>query len=193
MTQVICLTGGIGSGKTTVARMFEKQGIPLYIADDRAKEIMMRFDIIQQVQAIFNESVIVGDVLDRRKIRELVFGNDELLKKLNGIIHPAVAKDFEDWLLSHADKRYVLKESAILFETNTQTLCKKIILVTAPEDVRIDRVVKRDGVSKESVMKIIKQQISDLEKEKLSDFIIKNIDIQEVEKQVLQIIHDFLS
>lgn len=193
MTKVICLTGGIGSGKTTVARMFEKHGIPVYISDERAKLIMMKSEVIQQVQAIFDEPVIQGELLDRKKIRELVFGNKELLERLNSIVHPAVANDFKVWVRSHSDKAYVLKESAILFETKSQSTCEKIILVTAPEEVRIRRVVERDGVSEEGVKKIINQQISDYEKGKLSDFIIKNIDIKEVEKEVLIIIRDFLS
>lgn len=193
MTKVICLTGGIGSGKTTVARMFEKHGIPVYISDERAKLIMMKSEVIQQVQAIFDEPVIQGELLDRKKIRELVFGNKELLERLNSIVHPAVANDFKIWVRSHSDKAYVLKESAILFETKSQSTCEKIILVTAPEEVRIRRVVERDGVSEEGVKKIINQQISDYEKGKLSDFIIKNIDIKEVEKEVLIIIRDFLS
>ncbi|SFI83536.1 dephospho-CoA kinase [Myroides guanonis] len=193
MTKVICLTGGIGSGKTTVARMFEKHGIPVYISDERAKLIMMQSEIIQQIQTIFEEPVIQEGILDRKKIRELVFDNKELLDRLNSIVHPAVANDFKDWVRSHSDKAYVLKESAILFETNSQSACEKIILVTAPEEVRIRRVVERDGVSKEGVKKIINQQISDYEKGKLSDFIIKNIDIKEVEKEVLMIIRDFLS
>ena len=193
MTKVICLTGGIGSGKTTVARIFEKHGIPIYIADERAKSLMMQPSIVQQVQTIFDQPVIQNGTLDRKKIRDLVFGNKILLDRLNAIVHPAVANDFNIWVNSHLDKAYVLKESAILFETNSQAACDKIILVTAPEEVRIDRVVQRDGVTKEGVKKIINQQIPDFEKGKLSDFIIKNIDIKEVEKEVLMIIRGFLS
>lgn len=193
MTKVLCLTGGIGSGKTTVARMFEKHGVPVYISDDRAKAVMLRPEIIERVQSIFAEPVIQDSVLDRKKIRELVFGNTFLLNQLNAIVHPAVAVDFKDWLQENEGVPYVLKESAILFEMNTQAACEKIILVTAPEHVRINRVIARDGGTEEGVRKIINQQIPDFEKEKLSDFIIKNIDLKEVENQVLVIIRDFLS
>lgn len=193
MSKIVCLTGGIGSGKTTVAKLFQAQGIPVYISDQRAKEIMDSKEVVFQIAQLFDTSVVVDGVLDRVKIRSLVFQDKALLDRLNAVVHPAVAADFKSWVAQHADHRFLIKESAILFETKTHSSCDTIILVTAPEELRIQRVVQRDGVSRADVLKIINQQMPENEKGKLSDFIIKNIDIKEVEKEVLIIIRDFLS
>ncbi len=193
MTKIIGLTGGIGSGKTTVAKLFEQQGIPIYIADERAKLIMDREDIVACVQTVFEENVVVDGKLDRKKIRDLVFKDAALLEELNSIVHPAVGLDFEEWVAENASAPFVLKESAILLESNLQGMCDKVILVTAPLEVRVARVMERDKVTKESVIKIIENQMSDLEKEAFSDFIIKNIEIKDTEIQVLEIIDQILT
>lgn len=193
MTKIIGLTGGIGSGKTTVAKLFEQQGIPIYIADERAKLIMDREDIVACVQTVFEENVVVDGKLDRKKIRDLVFKDAALLEELNSIVHPAVGLDFEEWVAENASAPFVLKESAILLESNLQGMCDKVILVTAPLEVRVARVMERDKVTKESVIKIIENQMSDLEKEAFSDFIIKNIEIKDTEIQVLEIINQILT
>ena len=193
MTKIIGLTGGIGSGKTTVAKFFEKKGIPIYIADERAKLIMDRPDIVACVQTVFEEDVVVDGKLNRKKMRDLVFQDAALLEQLNGIVHPAVGLDFEAWVAEHATAPFVIKESAILFESNLQGMCDKVILVTAPLEVRVARVMERDKVTKESVIKIIENQMSDLEKEAFSDFIIKNIEIKDTEIQVFEIINQILT
>lgn len=187
MPKVICLTGGIGSGKTTVSKIFEKEGIPVYIADERAKAIMEKPEVITQVQAIFDESVIENGTLNRKKIRTLVFDNKELLDRLNGVVHPAVKKDFKAWLAMQKEASFVIKESAILFEMGLENQCDSIILVTAPLEDRIERVMMRDGARREDVQKVVSNQLPDKEKEKYSDFIIKNTDKNQLKSQVIEI------
>ncbi|WP_410879572.1 dephospho-CoA kinase [Myroides sp. DW712] len=191
MSIIVGLTGGIGSGKTTVAKLFEKQGIPIYIADERAKMIMERPDVIQAVQQIFPTSVMnERGLLDRSKIKQLVFDNQKLLDQLNQVVHPQVKKDFDDWLIQHRDYPIVLKESAILFESGLEKTCDVVIVVVAPEEVRIERVMARDGVSKEQVLKIIDNQMKDAEKVKRSQYIIENNNKKIVESDIIAIIRD---
>ncbi|MEK6451100.1 MULTISPECIES: dephospho-CoA kinase [Myroides] len=190
MALVVGLTGGIGSGKTTVAKMFEAEGVPIYIADERAKAIMDRSDIVLAVQALFEEDITDSGVIDRKKLRSIVFNNKELLEKLNGVIHPEVRKDFIDWLEVHKDFKFIIKESAILFEQGLDKECDFVVLVTAPEEVRIARVVKRDGVSSQNVQAIMANQMKDSLKVLKSDYVIANISKEQVKKEVKMIIED---
>ncbi|MDR0193664.1 MAG: dephospho-CoA kinase [Myroides sp.] len=192
MALIVGLTGGIGSGKTTVAKMFEQEGIPIYIADERAKQIMDRKDVVDAVQAIFEENVRIGEVLDRKKIREIVFENKQLLTKLNNIVHPEVKKDFEQWKQKNDVFPFVIKESAVLFENNLNKSCDLVILVTAPEEVRINRVMERDKVSFDNVKSIINNQMKDSDKIPLSDYVITNINKDLVKKEVKMIINDII-
>ncbi|MDM1347326.1 dephospho-CoA kinase [Myroides marinus] len=192
MALIVGLTGGIGSGKTTVAKMFEAEGIPIYIADERAKQIMDRKDVVDAVQAIFEENVRIGEVLDRKKIREIVFENKQLLTKLNNIVHPEVKKDFEQWKQKNDVFPFVIKESAVLFENNLNRSCDLVILVTAPEEVRINRVMERDKVSFDNVKSIINNQMKDSDKIPLSDYVITNINKDLVKKEVKMIINDII-
>lgn len=194
MKRVICLTGGIGSGKTTVSNFFKEAGIPVYIADERAKTVMDKPDIISAVQQLFDENVILDNkLLNRQKIRELVFVNSELLRKLNAVVHPAVALDFENWLKQQTDAAFVIKESAILFESHTEKNCDEIILVTAPVDIRIERVMNRDGVNRENVQNIMINQMDDREKQKNCQYIIENIDKNKTKLEVKKIINNILT
>ncbi|MCP1994547.1 dephospho-CoA kinase [Flavobacterium sp. HSC-61S13] len=194
MKRVICLTGGIGSGKTTVSNFFKEAGIPVYIADERAKTVMDKPDIISAVQQLFDENVILDNkLLNRQKIRELVFVNSELLGKLNAVVHPAVALDFENWLKQQTDAVFVIKESAILFESHTEKNCDEIILVTAPVDIRIERVMNRDGVNRENVQNIMINQMDDREKQKNCQYIIENIDKNKTKLEVKKIINNILT
>ena len=191
MSIIVGLTGGIGSGKTTVAKLFEKQGIPIYIADERAKMIMERPDVVQSVQQIFPTSVMnERGLLDRSKIKQLVFDNKKLLEQLNQVVHPQVKKDFDYWLEQHQNAPIVMKESAILFENGLEKTCDAVIVVVAPEEVRIERVMARDGVSKEQVLKIIDNQMKDAEKVKRSQYIIENNNKKIVESDIIAIIRD---
>ncbi|MEK6492662.1 dephospho-CoA kinase [Myroides odoratimimus] len=192
MALIVGLTGGIGSGKTTVANMFAEEGIPIYIADERAKQIMDRTDVVEAVQSIFKENVKIGEVLDRKKIREIVFKNKELLNELNQIVHPEVKKDFERWKEENDVFPFVIKESAVLFENNLNKQCDLVILVTAPEEVRLARVMARDGVSLENVKSIMKNQLKDSDKIPFSDYVITNINKDLVKKEVKMIINDII-
>lgn len=190
MALTVGLTGGIGSGKTTVAKMFEAAGVPIYIADERAKAIMDRSDIVEAIQSLFDEDIKIGSVIDRKKLRDIVFKNKELLNRLNNIVHPEVKKDFTNWLEENKDFKFVIKESAILFEQGLDKECDYVILVTAPEEVRIQRVMERDGVSSQNVQAIIDNQMKDSLKILKSDYVITNINKDLVEKEVKMVIEN---
>lgn len=187
MSLIVGLTGGIGSGKTFVAKLFAELNVPVYISDEKAKEIMERPEVVQSVQELFSTNVLKGDKLDRDIIRAEVFGNAELLEKLNQVVHPLVKQDFKNWVALHADADFVLKESAILFEKGLDKECDLVILVTAPEEDRVKRVMKRDNTSEEQVRKIIAVQLKDEQKIVKSDYVIANSDINSVKKEVLEV------
>jgi dephospho-CoA kinase len=180
MTKIIGLTGGIGSGKSTVANYIASKGIPVYVADEVAKELMKQPEVIIQIQTIFSQNVIAPDgKLDRKAIAQRVFSNPDELYKLNAIVHPLVKAHFLAWLQQHKSAPFVVKEVAILFETGGNEACDKVILVTAPEAIRIQRAILRDNVSKKAVLERMQNQLSDAEKVKKSDFIISNIDLKD--------------
>lgn len=179
MTRIIGLTGGIGSGKSTVANYIASKGIPVYIADEEAKKIMERSDVKHNIQNLFPQSVLNDDnTLNRNKIAEFVFSNPEKLKQLNAIVHPAVKNHFNNWINEHKNVPFIIKEVAILFETGGHKDCDKVILITAPEEVRIERAMKRDNSSKESVLARIKNQLPEADKIKLSDFVVENTNLE---------------
>ena len=180
MTKIIGLTGGIGSGKSTVANYIASKGIPVYIADEEAKKIMEREDVKQKIQNLFSESVLNDDTsLNRKKIAEFVFNNPEKLRKLNAIVHPQVQLHFKNWLNKYKDFPFVIKEVAILFETGGNKHCDKVILITAPEELRIERAMKRDNLTKKDILVRINNQLPDSKKKKWSDFIIDNINLSD--------------
>ncbi len=179
MTKIIGLTGGIGSGKTTVAKYFASKGIPVYIADEASKEIMNTKAVIQQVQALFSENVILDNSqLNREFIRELVFKDKNKLAQLNSIIHPKVTLDFENWFKKNKDAPFIIKEVAILFETNGQDYCDATILVTAPLETRIQRVLERDKTSKDNILQIIQNQLPEEQKIRLATYVIENENLE---------------
>jgi dephospho-CoA kinase len=185
MTKIIGLTGGIGSGKTTVAKYFASKGIPVYIADEAAKDIMNDKEVVQEVQTIFSEHVIQENgLLDRNAIRKLVFNDKSKLDQLNKIIHPKVKNDFENWLKKNKKAKFIIKEVAILFETNGQKYCDATILVTAPIETRIMRVLERDSTSRENILQIIKNQLPEEEKIELATYIIENVNLNITYKKV---------
>ena len=189
MTKIIGLTGGIGSGKSTVAHYIASKGIPVYIADAAAKEIMEQPDVMAQIKQIFHQNVMTSEgKLDRKVIGQLVFTSPELLKKLNAIVHPLVKTHFIEWLQQHKTASFVLKEVAILFESGGNKECVKVILVTAPEAIRIQRTMLRDNTSQEAILNRIQNQLSDAEKIQKSDFVISNIDIKETYSQTDEIL-----
>lgn len=178
MAIIVGLTGGIGSGKTTVMKHIETLGYKVYYADEAGKRIMEQPEIIRQVQNIFDEDVVnESGYLDRKRIASIVFNNADKLTELNAVIHPAVARDFDKCIAELGKNEIVVKESAILFESGAYKNCDFTVLITAPEPVRIKRVVERDGISEEEVKNRINNQFSDAKKIKLSNFVVNNVDL----------------
>lgn len=181
------LTGGIGSGKTTVAKYFRDLNIPVYVADIEAKKLMdTSKSIKKKLIKAFGEVAYINGELNRKYLAQLVFNDKEKLKIINGIIHPKVAKHFLKWMLKQ-DALYCIQENAIIFENKKADEFDFIISVTAPLDIRIDRVIKRDVTSKGQVLSRIKNQFDDTYKNKLADFVIVNIDLSDTKKQVKKI------
>ncbi|MBS7321549.1 MAG: dephospho-CoA kinase [Myroides sp.] len=193
MTKIIGVTGGIGSGKTTIVNYIHTKGYPVYIADEAGKKVMQQPKVIQQVNALFEGKVLLDDgSLDRSKIASLVFNDEQLLSALNQIVHPAVASDFEEFKKQNSQQPLVFKEAAILFESGSYKDCDATILITAPLNVRIDRVVKRDGISKEAVLQRMKNQLTDEEKQKLATFTVENMELNHAFKSIDEIIDKLL-
>jgi dephospho-CoA kinase len=188
MTKIIGLTGGIGSGKTTIGNYFRSLGIPVYVADEEGRKLTDSAAVLLQIESVFGEKVFDHGKLNRKKISEIVFNNPEQLQKLNNIIHPAVKKHFGSWVKQHINQPFVIRESAILFESGSYRDCDYIITVTAPIEERITRVMQRDHLSKEAVSDRIKNQMSDEERISKSDFVIQNTNIQYAEKQAEEIL-----
>lgn len=179
MTKIIGLTGGIGSGKSTVANYIASKGIPVYIADEEAKNIMERDDVKHKIQNLFSESILNSDgTLDRKKIATFVFNTPHKLEQLNAIVHPEVKDHFKNWLNKHKNSPFIIKEVAILFETDGHKQCDKVILITAPEEIRIERAMKRDNLTKKDILVRINNQLPDSKKKELSDFVIENINLE---------------
>ena len=183
----IGLTGGIGSGKTTVAKIFETLGIPVYYADDAAKELMntdpaLKKEIIEH----FGEESYTADGLNRKYLASIVFNNKEKLELLNAITHPATIKNAEEWI-SQQDAPYIVKEAALLFESGAAEKLNYIVGVYAPQHTRVKSVMERDGLSAEEIMERISRQIDEEMKMKLCDFVITNNDTTLVFPQVLEL------
>lgn len=176
MTKIIGLTGGIGSGKTSIARHIQSLGIPVYISDDASKKILTLPQTLQAIKQLFGTAVFENEKLSREKLSKTVFNNPENLEKLNQIIHPLVKLDFQSWLRQHKHAPLVVKETAILFESGSAKDCDAIITVTAPETIRIQRVVERDKTDVQSVINRINNQWTDVMRIAKSDFVIENID-----------------
>jgi dephospho-CoA kinase len=184
MTKIIGLTGGIGSGKTTIANHFMAAGIPVYIADDEARKLMQSDEIINEIRKTFGNAVFDNDILNREKLSGIVFNDPDKLKLLNTIIHPAVKKHFSKWILNKKNVPYIIYEAAILFESGSYKDCDIIITVTAPLESRIQRVIQRDKTSRENVLSRINIQWNDEQRIGKSDFIIEN-DTPEIAKSVV--------
>lgn len=184
---IVGLTGGIGSGKTTVAKQFAALGVPVYIADKEAKKLMKRSKIIKRkLIQLFGNEAYINDELNKPFIANIIFNDKTYLGKMNAIIHPRVKKHFEKWTLKQ-EFAYVIKEVAILFENDGYKACDYVITVTAPIDLRMERLLKRDNTTKDNIKAIMKNQWTDEEKTKLSDFVIKNIELKNTKNQVLKI------
>ncbi|MCH8903710.1 MAG: dephospho-CoA kinase [Bacteroidetes bacterium] len=188
------ITGGIGSGKTVVAEIFDLLGAPVYNADSRAKELMATNDaVISSIKAeLGKEYYDAQNRLIKVKLAELVFNDEKALKKLNGIVHPAVFEDFDKWVLDHSQSDYVLKEAALIFESGSYKGLDAVIEVYAPEELRIRRVVERDGLTEEEIRARMKSQMPEDEKKEKSDYVVYNDENQSVIKQVLDLHLSFM-
>ncbi|MFV0564522.1 MAG: dephospho-CoA kinase [Flavobacteriaceae bacterium] len=185
--KIIGLTGGIGSGKTTVATMFSNLGIPVYIADDEAKKLMVTSKIIKRkLIALFGKRAYTEDQLNRPFIANIIFNDKTYLEKMNAIVHPKVANHFKKWV-SKQKTPYVIKEAAILFENGNYKQCDAVITVVAPKKMRIERVLKRDTTTKDKINAIMQNQWTDEHKIKLSDYVIKNTLLANTQAQVCHI------
>lgn len=188
MSKIIGLTGGIGSGKTTLATYIESLGIPVFIADDEAKKLIQSAEVLREINAVFGEAVFEKGQLNRQELASIVFSNPEKLSQLNGIIHPAVKKQFKIWLDQHQLAPFVVYEAAILFESGSYQNCDYIITITAPLEDRIARVMQRDNSSREQVLNRINAQWTDEQRAAKSNFIIENSDPQNAKSQLDEIL-----
>jgi dephospho-CoA kinase len=188
MTKIIGLTGGIGSGKTTIGKHFQSLGVPVYIADDAAKGITESPEVLSQIKKTFGASIFDKGKLNRKALGAVVFSDAKKLKQLNAIIHPAVRLHFFEWVKQHANHPFVIKEAAILFESGGHVDCDYIITVVASKEVRIKRAMDRDNITRKTVLERIENQWSDDERTSKSDFVIENINLQEAKKQAVEIL-----
>ena len=185
----IGITGGIGSGKSTVSSFFSVLGVPVYDSDKRAKDLMQHDNsIIGTIKKEFGERSYLNNQLNRSYIAEIVFKNESKLKQLNSIIHPAVRTDFNNWLSQNSNAKFVIKEAAIMIESGAYKEMDKLIVVNAKRDQKIKRIKKRDHLSLEDIENRIQNQLSDEIRNQYADFIIENNSrIMELKQQVLSI------
>ena len=192
----IGITGGIGSGKTTVCKVFETLGIPVFYADTVAKEIMVTDQVlVKGVKAAFGEDSYIEDgTLNNKHIANIVFNDKTALAQLNALVHPAVFRAFDVWEKSVSPNvPYTLKEAALLFESGSYKMCDKNILVTAPLQVKINRVTSRDKVTAEQVKARMDKQFTDEQKADMADFFIQNTENYSIILQVLELHQKFLA
>lgn len=186
------LTGGIGSGKTTVARIFNQLGVPIYLSDDRAKYLMLNNQFLREsLISLFGEMVILNGFLNTPYISSKVFDNPNELIKLNTLVHPFVQRDFDVWSASQSCD-YVIKEAAIIFETGGDKLLDKILLVESPKYLKVSRIILRDTITEVEIHKRMSRQWSDSQKRKNADYIIQNDEKCSLIYQILKL-HDTFS
>lgn len=189
----IGLTGGIGSGKSTVAKIFEVLGIPVYYADTEAKRLMNSNEKIKEsLRQHFGEATYKNEELDRKYLADIVFNNPEKLELLNALIHPVTIKDAEEWMQRQAAP-YSIKEAALLFESGAAENLDFVIGVYAPQALRIKRVMKRDNLAQDEIVKRINRQVNEEMKMKLCDFVITNNEQELLIPQVLKLHQHFIS
>ena len=185
--KVIGLTGGIGSGKTTVGRMFQELGVPVYDSDKEAKLLMQNSQKIKDgLVALFGKEAVDGDKINREFIANKVFTDKDLLQQLNSLVHPVVRDHFMLWK-SEQKYPYIIQEAAIIFENGSYPNYDRIILVTAPKEIRLKRVMLRDGSTRKKIQDRMENQWTDHQKRKLSHFVINNTDLEKTKIKVGQI------
>ncbi|MFM9945221.1 MAG: dephospho-CoA kinase [Bacteroidia bacterium] len=188
------VTGGIGSGKSTVCQIFEHLNVPIYYADVRAKALMQEDpNLKKQIRKAFGwDAYDEKDQLNRSYLAKIVFNNSEKLTILNTLVHPSVFADYRQWVARQSEHPYSIKEAALMFETDSYKELDKIIVVTAPINLRLERVVQRDNVKNDDVLKRMENQMNDRERIAKADFILKNDGKLSLVHQVLQLHHQFL-
>ena len=184
----IGITGGIGSGKSTVCELFSLLGVPVYAADLRARQLMESDpDIRTTLTAQFGSELYREGTLNRKLLASLIFANKELLQRVNRAVHPVVAADFAEWCNQLPSSPYILHEAAILFESGMQSHFNQVIVVDAPLETRIERVMQRDGSTREEILARIQNQIDDEERRNRADYLIYNDDTHLLIPQVLRL------
>ncbi len=191
---IVGVTGGIGSGKTTVCKVFRALGIPVYDADQAAKDLYDRDpELLRSVRDAFGDAILDPEgKLDRKKMAELVFGDPEKLQLLNSLVHPRVRADFRKWAKLQTHAPYVIREAAILFESGTHKDCDKVITVTAPVELRMQRVRQRDQRSEEEIRRMMERQWTDDEKVRRSDAVLVNDERDLLVPRIVALHQEFL-
>lgn len=189
----IGLSGNIGSGKSLVCQVFEKLGVPIFNADSEAKKILDSSALRSKLLATFGADIEDKneDIINRKKLADIVFTDKKALEKLNALIHPQLRIEFKNWCLQHEKEKYVIQEAAILFENGFTDLFDKTIVVAAPKNIRLQRVMERDGTSKTDALARMENQWSDTKKEAAADFIIQNDGQELILAQVLKLHETF--
>jgi len=182
------VTGNIGTGKSTVCKIFETLGIPVFYADDESKNILANDPSVHsELRKIFGEEIFSDGIPDRKKIAEIVFRDRSKLEQLNALLHPAVIQKSEDWFKNLNEAAYAIKEAALIYEVGGERLLDKVIVVSSPEEISIRRIMQRDHVSEDEVKSRMKNQWPQKLKEDIADFIIKNDDEHLLIPQVMDI------
>ncbi len=186
------ITGGIGSGKTSVCRVFNVLGIPFFSTDPEARKIMESDpEIIKRINSIAGKNLYTNGSLDRTALASIIFNNNSLLKKVNTLVHPLVFENFEKWQ-KEQDAPYVIMEAAILFESGASKLVDKVATVVAPLEERLDRVIQRNNLTREQILERIRNQMDDESRIKLSDYVIHNSENDMIIPAILKIHEDIL-
>jgi len=189
----IGITGGIGSGKSTVCEIFIQLEVPVFNADEEAKKLLEYSEVKEFYKNEFGEKVFTGDRLDKQKIASIIFNDQKALLRVNEFIHPKVIQVFDEWCKKHQKEYYIIHEAALLFESKANILLDQTILVIAPLELRINRIMLRDLCEKASVLKRIENQWPDNKKIKLADFVISNDEQSLLLPQVLRLHQIFCS
>lgn len=192
MARRLGVTGGIGSGKTTVCRIFRVLGVPVFVADNVARDLMSSDDEIRtHLNRIAGKDLYLSGSLDRKELARLIFNRPDLLRKVNETVHPSVLRQFDNWAAA-AESPYVIMESAILFEAGADSLVDRVATISAPVEERIARVMGRNDLSREEVIGRINNQLEDEEREEQSYYIINNSDNEMIIPEILKIHEDML-
>ena len=189
----VAITGGIGTGKTTISSMFAEKGVPVFNSDEIAKEIMNTNSLLKnEIITAFGDNAYEKNKLNREYLSDVIFNNEALLQKINSIVHPYVAKEFNSWI-EKQESKYIIYESAIIFENQAEDSFDKIICVTSSEGDVISRIMKRNNFSIDKIKAIIDKQLPNDVKIQKSDYVIENVDISSLPARVLEIHNNIIN